>query len=119
MTVCHPGDGRPCAPRARRQQVADRSRLPAMNAIEGRVIRDRTLFATPGLAPLGAAPLWVMASPAGIHPGTGGTVLLLVVLGPLGFGRVRLTARGAGRGGAGPPQAARATVSPGPRVRAP
>ena len=90
-----------------------------MNAIEGRVIRDRTLFAAPGLAPLGAAPLWVMASPAGIHPGIGVIVLVLVVLGSLGFGLVRLNARRGGRGRAGPPQAARATVSPGPPVRAP
>src|SRR3984885_4267180 len=90
-----------------------------MNAIEGRVIRDRTLFAAPGLAPLGAAPLWVMASPAGIHPGVGVIVLVLVVLGSLGFGLVRLNARRAGRGRAGPPQAARVTVSPGPPVRAP
>src|ERR1700722_13159619 len=73
-----------------------------MNAIEGRVIRDRTLFAAPGLAPLGAAPLWVMASPAGIHPGIGVIVLVLVVLGSLGFGLVRLNPRGAGRGRGGP-----------------
>ena len=71
-----------------------------MNAIEGRVIRDRTLSAAPGLAPLGAAPLWGIAAPAGIHPGIGVIVLVLVVLGSLGFGLVRLNARraaGAGR----------------------
>ena len=70
-----------------------------MNAIEGRAIRP--LFAAPGLVPLGAMPLWGIAAPAGTHAPIGLIVLVLVVLGSLGFGAVRLNARRGGRGRAG------------------
>jgi hypothetical protein len=48
-----------------------------------------------------------VAAPAGVHPGIGVIVLVLVVLGALAFGAVRLSARRTGRRRAGGSQADR------------